>query len=93
MSETEHTTSDRERRERDDRRSEEAVEAIASSTIRIGLAILGILLLLYAVGQAVGVDALGMVSSALDTPEARWLVVAFFALVLIAVALRGFRVP
>ncbi|QLG29025.1 hypothetical protein HUG10_16425 [Halorarum halophilum] len=68
----------------------ETAERFAASSFRIGLAFLGIVLLLFALGQAVGVDLLGMVGDALATEVGRWLVVAFFALVLIAVALRGF---
>lgn len=70
---------------------DKAVEAIATSTVRLGLLILGLLLLLYAVGQAVGFDVLALISDALDTQEARWLIVAFFALILITLSLRGFK--
>lgn len=94
MAEHEHTHDDRRDqrpREDEDRDPEEAVEVIAASTVRVALLLLGILLLLYATGQAVGFDVLAMVSSALDTQEARWMIVAFFALVLIAVSFRGFR--
>ena len=68
----------------------DTAERFAASSFRIGLAFLGLILLLFALGQAVGVDLLGMVGEALATEVGRWLVVAFFALVLIAVALRGF---
>ena len=77
--------------EEEERGAEEAVEVIAASTVRIVLLFLGIILLLYATGQVVGFDALAMLSEALDTREARWTIVALFALVLIAVSLRGFR--
>lgn len=90
MSEREYEDSERDRR-RDQPAGEGAVEAIATSTVRLGLLVLGILLLLYAVGQAAGFDVLAMISEALDTAVARWIVVAFFALVLISIALRGFR--
>ena len=73
------------------RGSGDAVETVATSTVRLGLFVLGVLLLLYAVGQAVGFDVLAMASDALDTQEARWLIVAFFALVLITLSFRGFR--
>lgn len=92
MSDTERSRedgADRRRSPRDD--GEGAVEAIAASTVRLALLVLGLLLLLYAVGQAVGFDVLAMISDALDTQEARWLIVAFFALVLITISLRGFR--
>lgn len=84
---------DRGRQEnRDGQRSGEgAVEAIAASTVRLTLLVLGLLLLLYASGQAVGFDVLALISDALDSQEARWLIVAFFALVLITISLRGFR--
>lgn len=78
-------------RRRDERAPEEAVEAIAASTVRLGLAILGIILVLFAVGQALGFDALAIFGEALDTREARWMIVAFFGLILLAVSLRGFR--
>lgn len=86
-------TADRDASGDDDRQRErdETVEFIATSTVRIGLLLLGVLLLLYSVGQAIGFDVLALVSQALDTPEARWLLVAFFALVLISIALKGFR--
>lgn len=87
-------TADRDTPENDDRRRpdrDETVEFIATSTVRVGLLLLGVMLLLYSVGQAIGFDVLALISQALDTPEARWLFVAFFALILISIALRGFR--
>ena len=81
-------TEDERQRRRD---HEDTVELIATSTVRLGLLVLGIILLLYSIGQAAGFDVLGLISQALDTPEARWLIVAFFALILITIALRGFR--
>jgi len=62
----------------------------AESTLRVVLAILGFVLLLFALGQAVGADLLGMVVQALNTQLGRWLIVALFALLLIALAIRGF---
>lgn len=82
---------DEERRDRRQGEGDGAVEAIATSTVRLALLVLGLLLLLYATGQAVGFDVLAMISDALDTQEARWIIVAFFALVLITISLRGFR--
>lgn len=63
---------------------------LAASTLRVALTVFGFVLLLFAIGQAVGLDLLGMVVEALDTNAGRWLVVAFFGLLLIALALRGF---
>lgn len=68
---------------------EDVGEWFAASTLRIGLAIIGIFLLLFALGQAVGVPLLGMVADALATRVGRWLAVAVFALLLIVVAMRG----
>lgn len=70
--------------------TERAGEWFAESTLRIALAVFGFVLLLFALGQAVGIDLLGMVVSALSTQMGRWLVVAFFALAIIVVAVRGF---
>lgn len=69
---------------------EDATGWFARSTLRVGLAIIGLVLLLFALGQAVGMDLLGVVVDALSTTVGRWLAIAFFALVLIVVALRGF---
>lgn len=69
---------------------DDATAWFARSTLRIGLAVVGFVLLLFALGQAVGMDLLGLVADALGTRVGRWLVVALFALVLIVVALRGF---
>lgn len=89
MAETERTD-DRDRdRDADTTREEEASAVFAASALRIGLALLGIVLLLFALGQAVGLDLLGWVADALSTRMGQWLVVAFFALLLIVVALRG----
>lgn len=78
-----------ERRE-DRSRRDESVEFVATSTVRIGFLALGFLILLYAVGQIVGLNLLAMLSSALDTPEVRWTIVAIFGVVLIVLAFRGF---
>lgn len=71
-------------------RTERAGEWFAESTLRIALAVFGFVLLLFALGQAVGIDLLGMVVDALTTRMGRWLVVAFFALAIILIAVRGF---
>lgn len=70
---------------------EEPVERVAASTVRLALLVLGIVILLFATGQLIGVDVLAILSDALDTREARWFTVAFFGLLLITIALRGFR--
>lgn len=64
-------------------------ELFASAALRWGLGIAGFVLFLFAIGQAVGLDLLGMFAEALSTETGRWLLVAVFALFLIGVARRG----
>lgn len=64
---------------------------VAESALRIALTLVGLVLLVYALGRAVGVDLLAIVVDALLSPVGRWIVVAFFALLLIVVAQRGFQ--
>lgn len=71
-------------------RSDGVVGWFAESTVRVALAVLGVLLLLFAVGQMVGLDILGSIADALETEFGRWLLIAIFALLLIIIALRGF---
>lgn len=70
--------------------AERAGEYFAESTLRVSLAVVGFILLLFALGQAIGIDLLGTIVDALNTQMGRWLVVAFFAILLIALAVRGF---
>ena len=93
MSETDREHDDQQDSGRDRNRGrdrEDAVEVVAASTVRVLLGVLGVLLLLFAIGQVVGVDAMAMLSDALATPEARWMLVALFAIVMIVLAIRGF---
>lgn len=90
-------TADRDRSGRDRRASDEPSEAetmsgwLAESTIRIALAVVGLVLLIFAVGQLVGLNLLEIVADVLVSPVGQWIIVAFFALLLIALAQRGFR--
>lgn len=68
-----------------------ATSFFAHGIVRIGLVVLGTVLLLFALGQAFGFDLLGAVAEFLTTETGRWLAVAFFALVLISVAAGGWR--
>lgn len=63
-----------------------ATDWFAATTLRTGLAVVGFVLLLFALGQAVGLPLLGMAADALSSETGRWLVVALFALLLIAIA-------
>lgn len=76
---------------RDDGGIDDSVELVATSTVRVGFLALGFLILLYAIGQIVGVNLLGALSTVLDSHEVRWMIIAFFGVVLITLALRGFK--
>ncbi len=90
MAPPEETTSDGTGEHRTSDRDAGAEEWFAASTLRIALAIIGLVVVLFALGQAVGMNLLGMFADALSTQIGRWLVVAFFGLLLIALAVRGF---
>ena len=60
----------------------------AETIVRAGVAIVGIVLLLFALGQAVGVDLLEMVAAAVTSPTGRWIAIALFAVLVIAAAFR-----
>lgn len=62
----------------------------ASSTLRLGMVLVGIFLLLAALGQLSGIDILGETVALLGTVVGRWLLVAVVAIALIAVAVHGF---
>lgn len=78
--------------QRDDPPAEgSATTFFARGIVRMGLVVSGTVLLLFALGQAFGLDLLGMVADFLATQTGQWLAVAFFALVLISVAASGWR--
>lgn len=78
-------------RQRDD--AEGATQWFATTAVRIGLTLIGVVLLLFALGQAVGFPLLELATEALTSQTGRWLVVAFFAVLLIAAAQRAFSTP
>lgn len=61
----------------------------ANTAVRAGLTIIGVILLLFALGQAVGLPLLDLVTDAVTSQTGQWLVVAFFAILLIAAAQKG----
>lgn len=63
-----------------------ATQWFAATAVRAGLTVIGVVLLLFALGQAVGLPLLELVTSALTSQTGQWLVVAFFAVLLIGVA-------
>lgn len=64
---------------------------VGASALRIGLAVLGGVLMLYALGRAVGVDLVEMVGRSFESPLGRWLAVAAFGLLLVGLAVRGLQ--
>ena len=89
--------SERTRSDTDDTRESEppaergAGALLTRAVLRTGLVVLGFALLLFALGQAFGVDLLGPAVEFLATETGRWLAIAFLALVLISVAASGWR--
>ena len=71
---------------------DETVAWFTESAMRAVLGILGVIVLLVALGQLVGIDIFGAIADVLATDVGRWLAVAVFAVILIALALRGFGV-
>lgn len=63
-----------------------ATQWFATTAVRAGLTVIGVVLLLFALGQAVGLPLLEMTTDALTSQTGQWLVVAFFAVLLIGVA-------
>lgn len=64
----------------------------SQSVLRLGLGLVGVVILLVAVGELVGLNLLSWVVEALSTPAGWWIAVGVVALVLILVAVRGFGV-
>lgn len=80
---------ERERPAETNQHQDESVEAtrwFATTAVRTGLTVIGIVLLLFALGQAVGLPLLELVTDALASQTGQWLVVAFFAVLLIGAA-------
>jgi flagellar biosynthesis protein FlhB len=62
---------------------------MASTAAQTIVMLVGLVVVLFAVGQAVGADLLGMVGDALATHTGQWLAVAVLALILVIAALRA----
>lgn len=62
---------------------------IASTAIQTSIALVGLVVMLFAVGRAVGVDFLGMIGEALATHTGQWLAIALIALIVVVAALRA----
>jgi len=81
---------DRERTDQGDQQRDDgmsrATRWFAGTAVRAGLTIIGVVLLLFALGQAVGLPLLELTTDALTTQTGQWLAVAFFAVLLIGAA-------
>lgn len=66
-------------------------ERFTTGALRIGIVLVGFLLFLFALGQAVGLELLDMFVSAVTSQTGRWLVVAVFALLLIVAGQQGVK--
>lgn len=64
---------------------------VADAALQWGVVLLGFVLLLFALGQAVGADLLAPFVDLLTSQTGLWLLVALFALAIIAAARRGIR--
>lgn len=62
---------------------------MASTAMQTLVAVVGLVVVLFAVGQAVGADLLGMIASVLATHTGQWLAVAVIALIVVGAALRA----
>lgn len=78
---------------RDEARREgaRAAEFFTRTALRVGLALVGFVLLLFALDQAFGLELMTMVSEFLSSSTGQWLMVAFAALLLILIAVGGWR--
>ena len=66
-------------------------DAVTASVLRIAVGLVGIVIVLFALGQAFGVDLLGAVGELFATPTGRWIGVAVVGLLLVALAAGGLR--
>ncbi|WP_394743019.1 hypothetical protein [Natronococcus roseus] len=62
---------------------------MASTAAQTIVMLVGLVVVLFAVGQAVGADLLGMVGDALATQTGQWFAVAGIAMILVIAALRA----
>lgn len=75
-----------EQRSQQDDDVEGATEWFATTAVRTGLTLIGVVVLLFALGQAVGLPLLELFTDALTSQTGQWLAVAFLAVLLIGAA-------
>lgn len=96
VNESETRTSDVEARDSDRQSSETRffdgglTGWLAASALRIMLALVGVFLLLAALGQLSGLDLFGITATAITSTIGRWLIVTAIGVVLIVAAVYGF---
>ncbi|ADD06782.1 uncharacterized protein Nmag_3232 [Natrialba magadii ATCC 43099] len=64
---------------------------LLSTAVQTIVVLVGLAVVLFALGQATGVDLLGAVGGALLTHTGQWLAVAFISLLVLGMALRAMR--
>lgn len=68
------------------------VDWVTETFLRTAVAILGVLLLLFAVGQIAGFDTIGALADLLSNEVVQWMLVAVFALLLIIIASKNWNI-
>lgn len=82
---------DRDRQSRNNRSSDNGLAGwFAESALRIGLAIIGVFLLLAALGQLSGLNLFTIGADILNSSVGRWLIVTVIGVALIIAAVHGF---
>ncbi|SDJ90529.1 hypothetical protein SAMN04515672_1776 [Natronorubrum texcoconense] len=64
---------------------------VVSTVMQTLVAIVGLVVVLFALGQAIGTDLLGMTAQALSTQTGQWLVIAVVAFIGMGAAMRAMR--
>lgn len=62
---------------------------MVSTVMQIVVAIVGLVVVLFALGRAIGADLLGMTAQALATQTGQWLVIAIVAFIGMGAAMRA----
>lgn len=62
---------------------------LMSTAMQTLIAVVGLVVVLFALGRAFGIDLLGMVGDALATQTGQWIAIAVLALILMGAAMRA----
>ena len=82
---------DRRRDGRHDRAPPNPGTWLLSTALQTVVAVVGLVIVLFALGRAVGVDLLGAAAGALSTHTGQWLAIALVALLAMSAAVRTLR--